>query len=300
MTENSKSVSTTLLSVVFWSSSFSGIKTALESYPPAQIMASRFLIASFLLIVLAILTRMRLPHWRDVPLFIFLGFLGYTLAPFGYTLGAQTISAGLTSMMSAITPIFSTLLAIVFFNERLSRWGWFGIGMSIMGIIVLSVGSGGTVILNTGVLFSLGSASLMATFFVLQKPILKRYTPFEITTYTIVAGTIFMLMFVPDLVHSLPKATTSATLALIFLGIFPTSIAYLSWSYALAKAPVALTTNFLYLIPVLGSGIAWIWLGEVPGLSAIIGGICILGGVILVQKMKQNTSVRPPIAKPAL
>ena len=67
------------------------------------------------------------------------------------------------------------------------------------------------------------------------------------------------------------------------MGIFPAAIAYVLWSYALARMPASMLSSFLYLSPVLAMGIAWVWLGELPTVLTIVGGLVAVVGVILVQ-----------------
>jgi drug/metabolite transporter (DMT)-like permease len=118
---------------------------------------------------------------------------------------------------------------------------------------------------------------------ILSKKILRRHAAFEFTCYTIWAGTLPLLVFLPRLLHQLPRAAPPATLAVIYLGIFPAATAYVLWNYALARMPLSLLASFLYLSPVLASLIAWVWLGELPGLLTVLGGGIAILGVILVQ-----------------
>jgi drug/metabolite transporter (DMT)-like permease len=105
-----------------------------------------------------------------------------------------------------------------------------------------------------------------------------------------------MLVFAPGLARQMPQAAPSATWAIVYLGVFPAAIAYVLWSYALARMPASLLSTFLYLTPVLAMGIAWVWIGEVPALLTVIGGLVAIGGVIIVQTLGQPRAVAAGIA----
>jgi drug/metabolite transporter (DMT)-like permease len=71
-------------------------------------------------------------------------------------------------------------------------------------------------------------------------------------------------------------------LSVVYLGVFPTVVAYLALGYAFARMPASNATSFLYLVPGLAFVVAWIWLGEVPTLLTVLGGVITLSGVVLV------------------
>jgi drug/metabolite transporter (DMT)-like permease len=83
-----------------------------------------------------------------------------------------------------------------------------------------------------------------------------------------------------------PQASTEALLATIYLGIGPSMIAYATYSVMLSKFPASRASNFLYSVPPISTLLGFLWLGEVPTLFAIIGGIMALVGVITVNLAK--------------
>jgi len=110
----------------------------------------------------------------------------------------------------------------------------------------------------------------------------QKYTALEATTYTIIAGTIGTLLFLPTAIREIPDSNLTVNLIIVFMGVFPAALAYLAWSYALSKAnKTAHVTVFTYLIPFISALIAYVWLGETLTIFVLAGGMIIIAGMLL-------------------
>ena len=272
-------VGTTL---VLWASAFAGIRAGLEGYEPGHLAVLRLVVASLVLLTYALVTRMRLPAVRDLPMLCLVGLLGFTVYNVALNAGEVTVSAGAASLLVNTVPIFTAVWATGFLGERLAPLGWLGIGVSFGGAALIAFGEAGGLRLDSGAALVLVAAVAMSLQFTLQKPLLARYGPIELTSYAVWAGTLLTLFFSPGLVGSIVEAPVGATLAVFYLGVFPSAVAYVSWAYALSKIPASKTASFLYLVPVLALFIGWAWLGEVPTAVTLVGGAIALSGVFLV------------------
>ncbi|HEY5540407.1 MAG TPA: DMT family transporter [Coriobacteriia bacterium] len=291
------------VTLLLWASAFAGIRAGMrltpaglpgpDGYGPGEVALLRFGTASIVLAVFALLTRMRPPSRRDLLGIAIAGVVGISIYHVSLNFGEQTVSSGAAALLISAGPVFVALLSMVFLGERLTATGWFGIGVAFAGAALISVSGSGGLHFTVGALFVLLSALATAAYFILSKRLLRHYTPLEFTCYAIWAGTVPMLVFAPGFVRQVQHAAPSATLAVVYLGIFPAAVAYVLSNYALARMPASLMTTFLYLSPVLAAFIAWVWLGEVPAVLTVIGGAVAIVGVIIVQTRGQAREKAP-------
>ena len=271
-----------VVTTVLWSSAFAGIRAGLEAYGPGQVALFRFLVASAVLAVYAALTRMRLPELRDLPAVFLAGLLAFAIYHVALNYGEVTVSAGSASILIATAPVFTALLAVAFLGERLRVWGWVGMAISFLGSAMISLGEGGGLSLDSRAALILLAALCTSLYFVFQRPYLEKYGALAFTTYAIWAGTLLTLVYLPGLLSQARTAPAGTTLTMVYLGVFPTAIAYVTYAYAFSRMAASRAASFLYVIPIMAYVIAWLWLGEVPTPLTVAGGAVTLTGVIIV------------------
>ena len=274
--------------VLFWSSAFPAVKYSLDYYSPEALMLFRFLIASAVLLSYCAIKKISLPAKKDLPLFVLAGLFGVFLYMWLFNTGTDMVTSGISGFIIAAAPVFTLIMSIIFLKEKASALVWIGVVVSFIGIIVIAVTQVTDMQLNFGVLLLLLAAISASVFIVMQKYLLRKYNAMQITAYPIAFGTAFMLVFMPNLIQEFPTAPLSANITIIYLGLFPAALAYLLWSYALAKSEKTVyVTSFLYLSPFLAALIAFIWLGEIMPTLAFVGGIIVVAGMVLTNLVKK-------------
>jgi drug/metabolite transporter (DMT)-like permease len=269
--------------VLLWASAFPAITVAVRGLGPAGLAVARLAVASAALALAAPLMGVRRPKRGDLPLIALCGLAGMT----GYQLllnaGERVVPAGTASLLVATAPVYSSLLAVAFLGERSSGRRWAGSAVALAGTALIAVSHG--LGFGTSALIVLAAAVLQGIFHTAQKPLLARYTGFEVTAYAMWAGTVFILPWTGSLVRALwgpgAHAGGAAIGSAVFLGLAPSAAGFVLWAYAMARMDVGRVTVSLYLVPAAAIGIALVWLGQVPGPAELIGGAIALAGVVL-------------------
>jgi len=278
-----------LITIIIWGSTFAAIRAGLQGgYSAGHLVLIRFLVASgaFLIYALWPGVRFQLPRKDDIFKILMLGWIGISIYQISLTFGEQTIEAGAASMIISSAPIFASLIAILVLNERLNIYGWIGLSIGFIGIILITLGTtGASFHMSTGVFWMLLATITTSIFFVFQKPFYNRYKPIELMAYFTWAGTLPLFIFIPGLFQDIQNATLEAHLSAIYVGIFPAAVAYVTWATALSLGKTSSVTSMMYIVPVIAIIIAWIWLREWPSTLSFIGGIIAISSVVVVNWM---------------
>jgi drug/metabolite transporter (DMT)-like permease len=212
------------------------------------------------------------------------GLFGVTAYHLAISYGLVTVAAGAASMIVNTAPVFTALLAALFLGERLRLLGWAGMLVSLSGAAVIALEQGKGIHFAPEAGYLLIGAIVWALNMVLQKPLLKKYSPLEVTAWSIWIGTVPLLFFTPQLLSALQTAPPSSTAMLVYLGVVPIGAAYVMWAFVMSRMTASRAAGFLYLIPVIATLIGWAWLHEAPKPLGILGGVLVISGLVLVNR----------------
>jgi drug/metabolite transporter (DMT)-like permease len=277
--------------LLLWAPAYAAIRAALRGFDPATLAFIRFGLGSILLAVVAAVRGSRWPRASDVGRIAAAAVLIFVLYNLGLNYGERRVGAGAASLLVATAPLFTALIARAFLRERLGIVGTVGTFIGFSGAALVATASSGAFQFDVAALAVLGAAAAEAGGFVIQKPLLDRYDPVEFNTYAIFVATVIMLPFAPAAVADLGEALPEALFAAAYLGVGPTVLAYVLWAVALSGMSASRAASFLYLVPGLAIGVAWVWLDERPSPLAILVGVVALIGVAMTNRSRQASLV---------
>lgn len=271
-----------LLMMLTWGSSSVATRAGLASYDPGQLTLLRFLITATVMILFAAAVRMRWPDRRDILPLFGLGIIGISIIQLTFSFGITTVDPGTATFLVATVPVMAAVLARVFLAERLSMAGWTGIGLTVAGTTALVIGQGEGLAYTRGAVLLLLGAFAEALYFILQKPFLRRYTSIEVSTWTLIASTLPLLIFLPGLGGQFRAASASATGAVVYVALGAGVVGYFCMAVTNSRLPASVAAVLMAGMPPVALVSAWLWLDIVPSPMSVLGGLVSLAGVLLV------------------
>lgn len=274
--------------IIGWASAFAAIRVGLTALTPVELAAARYLSAAVPAGLYLLIARPPLPSRKDFLRLIVIGVLFISAYAVLLNTGEQTIAAGPASFIIQINPIIVALIAVPLLGERFGLGGWVGTLVSFLGVGLIAYGSGDGIGLNIGALLILGAAFCTSISTILQKPLLGRMPALAVTAWVLLLGSLPLTPAIPETLAALKQAPPAVIWSIAYLVVLPTVIGYLTWAIALKRFPASRASNFLYCIAPTATLIGYLWLGEVPSLTSLIGGAMAIGGVVIVNLTRRR------------
>jgi drug/metabolite transporter (DMT)-like permease len=287
------------VTVVLWASAFVSIRSAGAAYAPGGLALGRLLAGALTLGVLCLVRREGLPPraaWRGIAISGLLWFGFYMVA---LNWGEQQVDAGTAALVVNIGPILIALLGSRLLGDAMPPRLLAGMAVSFAGAVTVGLsmsGGGGSSVL--GVVLCLLAAGAYAAGVVAQKPALGSGSPLQVTTFGCLVGAVVCLPFAGQLVRDAADAPASATLNMVYLGVFPTALAFTTWAYALARTTASKMGATTYAVPALVVLMSWLFLDEVPGLFTLGGGLLCLAGVAVSRSRPRSRATAEAATAP--
>ncbi len=281
------------LTVLFWSINWVIGRAIAGHVSPLALTFIRWVVAFAIMLPFALpQIRAQWPairrHWK---LIVWLGFWGTGLHnAFAYA-GLHYTTATNGVILNSSVPIMIIVVGWLAYRDTITRVQALGVAISFTGVLsILTRGDLGvlaTFALNKGDLIVLAGMIFWAayTVFLRMKP--AELGGLAMLTCCSVVGIVLLLpLFAAEMIfwggHIEVRPATLAAMA--YVAIFPSFVGYVFWNRAVAEVGSNVAGIFMHLMPVFGSVLAWIFLGERIELFHVAGIALILGGITLTSR----------------
>lgn len=283
-----------ITSNVIGGATYFGIKHALLGLPEFSIAFLRTAVAVAVLVpfmrrgeIGATLRGIR----RDWGPMLLLGAIGNALPTALGNVALRFTTAMNASLLIGIEPICIAVFSALFLGEYLSRPRVLALMLGILGGTLI-VGNGIpflTVLVTPhlkGDLLVVAHGMAWAVYSIAAKPLLRRHSPMAVTVIALAVALPFL--FPPALYEfaTTPQSpqVVSGLVWAVGLGIGGSALASLLWNFALEHLDASHNAGFVFVQPLTGVLLGWLFLGESLSAFGIAGGVLILGGVYLLMR----------------
>ena len=274
------------IAIFFWSTAFVLTKVVLKEVDVTTLGVLRYFFASIIVIFILIKQKISLPKLKDIPAFVFAGFSGYAGYIVFFNMATLLSSPSTLSVINALAPAITAIVAYFIFNEKIKIIGWISMGISFCGILILTLWNG-TLTVNKGVIYMLIGCVLLSLYNISQRYLTKKYSSFDVSMYSMLIGGILLVVYSPSSVRNIFSISFNSLILIIYMSVFPSIISYFFWTKAFEIAKhTTEVTSFMFVTPVLATLMGIIILGDIPKLSTLIGGVVIILGMIIFNKTK--------------
>ena len=277
-----------LLAVLFLGTNPVAVKVAVAEFPPLPFVAMRFTLAGLLLLALVALLEQGngRPGRRDLLSLAGVGLVGVGANNVAFTHGVSMTTASETALIYAAVPIWGILLGLALGLERPTPWGILGVCLAFLGVAVVVYGglTGSTSLL--GNLLIVVATVCWGAYAVLSLPLLRRYSPLVVASYTMLFGGLGALPFaLPGFLDAgWAESSGEAWGALAYSTLLVAAFGFWAWQRGVSQVGANRVLIYQYLITLVGVAAGVLLLGESLTANKVLGGAVILLGVYLARR----------------
>ena len=272
---------------LIWASAFFNIKVATYSYGPLTIAFLRIFFGAIPVILLCFIKKIKIEAFtKDWYWFASIGIINLVIPFFLIAYGVQKVQSNLAAILMASTPLTAAGLAHFFTkNEKINLIKSIGVLVGFSGIVFLFSDN---ILINEDNIFSAFLILFGSCFYVVGGLLTLKISDKKnenVTASILIWGTLVLMpisLFLEQPWNLTPRL--DSTLALIYLGIFSTGIAWLLRFYILKHNGLVFQAQVAYLIPIFGVILGFLILNEAITPKIILSLIAVIIGIYLVKK----------------
>jgi drug/metabolite transporter (DMT)-like permease len=290
-------IAAALVTVGLWASAFVGIRSAGRDLSPGALSLCRLVVGALALGAVVALRREPLPRRSDVPGIVACGVVWFGVYNVVLNEAERRVDAGTAAMLVNLGPVLIAVLAGLVLREGFPRQLVIGCAIAFGGALVIGFATSQHGFhAGWGAALCVLAALAYAAGVVIQKPLLARVSALQITFLACAVGAVACLPFAPTLAGDLGDARGSAVAWAVYLGVLPTTVAFTTWAYALARTTAGRMGSTTYLVPPLAILMGWAILDESPPALAFLGGALCLVGVVVARRPSRRAVEAAPAA----
>jgi drug/metabolite transporter (DMT)-like permease len=274
---------------ILWGTTWLASKEGVKHMPALQLAGIRQLIAGTLYVGFFLYKRIPLPRgkeWRPV---LILSFLNFIMSNGLSTWGVKYISAGLGSIMGAIFPLWLVVIGLFMSKEKLPQKAIIGLLLGFVGVCVIFYDHLQDFLVadfRFGITLSLIATWTWAIGTLFTKKQAAHFNPyFSLGLQMLISG-IILTIFTKATGNaiSITDIPIKSWIAIAYLIIFGSLIAFICYLYALQNLPTEQASIYAYINPMVAVLCGWLIFHERISIFITIGGLVTLLGVYLVNK----------------
>lgn len=282
-----------VIACIFWAGAFIAGKFSVTEFPVFSLTFFRFFFAVILMIpILKIKNESFKIDKEDFYTFLKLGIIGMVGYHILFFMALKFTSSGNSSLIAATNPIITTILAYIFLKEKINIKNIISICISFFGVLIII--SNGNINFITNMHFNKGDIIMVfavfcwASYSIISKNVLKKYSPLKVTFFAFLFCTIFLIPFViyENPMSYIPNTTLKGWLAVIYMSIFASLIGYLIQQISIKNIGPSKTNLYINLVPMFSMILAYFILDEPVTKIKLIAGLFIITGVYSNMKFK--------------
>jgi drug/metabolite transporter (DMT)-like permease len=277
------------VTLVLWASAFVAIRHLAGAFGAGSLSLGRLLVGSLCLGVVALSRGVPRPTGRQWVSLVTIGVLWFGIYNVALNAGEQHVDAGTAVMLIQVSPVLVALLAAMFLHERFTTYLALGLALAFGGVALIATASDSSGDRSVqGVVLCLVAAVVYSVSLVLQKPLVATIPAIHVTWIACTVGAVVCLPFASQLVGDARDSSAADLWWVVYLGVFPTAIAFTTFAYALRTMTASSLGVTTYLVPPITIVMGWLFLGEVPPTMAYAGGALALVGVAVARRKPRS------------
>lgn len=278
---------------IVWGVSWVGTKEAVRYMPPFQMVGIRQILAGLCYVIFFLVRGFSFPRGKQWYPILLLSFLSFMISNGLATWGVKLTTAGLSSILGAIFPLWLVILLTLRGSARIPKLAWIGICLGFAGVCIVfyeNLKHFFDYAFLGGIMLGLVSSLAWAYATIFTKEFAVDFNPYYSIGWQMLISGIVLSIVSTAIGDTIPLSEIKpyTWYAILFLVVVSSIIAFLAYLYALQRLPTSLVSIYAYINPIIAVMTGSFFVHEPMTLLIIIGAIITLTGVYIVNRALQH------------